>query len=57
MTDGVNGYIVPQDNEECASALVNLLKDKEKLVRIVEYCQSHEFGNESEINKIMNLIQ
>ena len=57
VTDGVNGYIVPQDNEECASALVNLLKDKEKLVRIVEYCQSHEFGNESEINKIMNLIQ
>lgn len=57
VADGVNGYIVPQDNEGCAAALVNLLKDKEKLERIMEYCQLHEFGNESEINKIMNLIQ
>ncbi|MDE5929124.1 MAG: glycosyltransferase [Muribaculaceae bacterium] len=54
---GVDGVIVPLDNEGCAAGLAELIRDVEKQKSLAEYCLSHDFGNESEVEKIYKLIR
>ena len=54
---GVDGVIVPLDNEGCAAGLAELIRDVEKQKSLAEYCHNHDFGNESEVDKIYKLIQ
>lgn len=55
--DGVDGVIVPLDNESCASALAEFIKDKEKQNSLIEYCKNNDFGNRTEVEKIYNLLK
>lgn len=57
IQDGVDGVIVPLDIEQCAKAIISFLKDIEKQSMIVNYLSEHDYGNESEINKIYQLAK
>ena len=56
IQDGVDGVIVPMDNEGCAQGVVDFIKDVELQQQIVDYLQIHDNGNESEIYKLYELI-
>ena len=53
---GVDGVIVPMDNEGCANGMAELLQNRQLQQQIVDYLQHHGSGNESEINKLYELI-
>lgn len=57
IKDGVDGVIVPMDNEGCARGIFDFLNDKQKQKRIVEYLESHDYGNESEVEKVYELCR
>lgn len=53
IQDGLDGVIVPLDNEGCAKGIAALLADPEKQSRLSAYCLAHDFGNEAEAEKIL----
>lgn len=53
---GIDGVIVPMDNEGCAHGLVEVICDKPLQERIIAYLKTHDYGNESEVEKIYTLI-
>lgn len=57
IKDGVDGVIVPMDNEGCARGIFDFLNDKQMQKRIVEYLESHDYGNESEVEKVYELCR
>ena len=56
IENGVDGVIVPMDNRACAEGIKALIDDKELQARIVEHLHTHDYGNESEVEKIYKLI-
>ena len=56
IKDGVDGVIVPMDNEACAQGIVNVVKNKALLGSISDYLASHDYGNEQEVEKIYSLL-
>lgn len=56
IQDGVDGVIVPQDNEGCAKGIAAFIVDVEKQKRIVKHLQSDDYSNVSEVEKIYNLL-
>lgn len=55
--DGVDGLIVPFDNDGCAKGIADFLLDKKKHDFIIDHLKTHDFGNESEIEKIYRLLE
>ena len=56
VLDGKDGIIVPLDNSKIAAGIVGLLRDAEKQKGIISYLESHDYGNEREIEKIYALL-
>ena len=56
VRDGVDGVIVPMDNEGCAAGIVSLIIDSERQGSLVEYEMVNDFGNESVSRKIDILL-
>lgn len=56
IENGVDGVIVPMDNRACAEGIKALIDNKELQARIVEHLRTHDYGNESEVEKIYKLI-
>ena len=56
ILNGIDGIIVPLDNEGCAEGMVDFIKDMELQQQIVDYLQVHDYGNENEIYKLYELI-
>lgn len=57
IKNGIDGVIVPMDNEGCACGLAEVIMDKAQQERIVEYLKTHDYGNESEVDKIYRIIE
>ena len=57
IKDGVDGVIVPMDNEGCAKGITQFIKDAEKQEHLIEYLHIHDFGNEAEVDKIYLLLK
>ena len=57
IQDGIDGVIVPMDNEACAKGIAEFIKDKELQRRIVEYLHTHDYGNLAEIQKLEMLMK
>lgn len=53
---GVDGVIVPMDIPNCVTKMVKTLRNELLRVSIVEYLESHDYGNMSEVNKIYELM-
>lgn len=56
VKDGVDGIIVPQDNEGCADGLSRAIQRRAQLDAFRAYLQEHDYGNETEIDKVLNLL-
>ena len=56
VQDGMDGIIVPQFNAEMADAIVTFLQNKQKQEQIIDYLQTHHYGNEDEVKKLDELI-
>ena len=56
IKDSVDGRIVPLDNEGCAKGLAEFILNKGMQNVIVKHLQTHDYGNEGEIEKLYKLI-
>lgn len=57
ICSGIDGVIVPMDNEGCAHGLAEVICDKPLQERIIAHLKTHDYGNESEVEKIYTLIK
>ena len=57
IQDGVDGVIVPMDIHGCVVQMAATLKDVALKNSIVEYLEGHDYGNETEVQKIYKLIE
>lgn len=56
IRSGIDGVIVPIDNEGCANGLAEVICDKPLQERIIAHLKTHDYGNESEVEKIYTVI-
>ena len=56
IQNGIDGIIVPMDNENCAKGLAEFILDTEKQNHIIEYLKAHDYGNVEEVEKIYSII-
>ena len=56
IKQGVDGVIVPLDNMECARGIVEVIKNRDLQNNLIAYLQTHDYGNEREVEKIYQLI-
>lgn len=57
LTDGVDGIIVPNEIEQAAQGISDFIKDTKKQVKIIQYLQTHHYGNEEEVNQIYQALE
>ena len=57
LENGVDGVIVPMDNEGCAEGIAALLQDPEKMRQLSETCRNRDYSNASEVEKIYQLME
>lgn len=57
VENGVDGIIVPMDNEGCAKEIVRVLRDKELCESLSEACKNRDYSNGTEIEKIYKLMK
>lgn len=56
IQNGIDGIIVPLDNESCANGMADFILNHQFQQQIVDYLQTHDYGNMNEIEKLYNLI-
>ena len=56
IQDGVDGVIVPMNNEGCAKGIIDAIKNRGQLDAIAQYLSAHDYGNRSEVEKIYHLL-
>ena len=56
IQDGIDGVIVPLQNEACANGIISVVENKELLDSISVWLSTHDYGNECEVEKIYNLF-
>ena len=57
LDHGVDGMIVPQDNEHCAVEILKILRNDELLRSVSSQCSARDYTNHNEISKLAALIQ
>ncbi len=56
IKNGVDGIIVPMDNQGCAQGIVDAIAHPDRLQAITDHLFTHDYGNEAEVEKIYELI-
>jgi glycosyltransferase involved in cell wall biosynthesis len=56
LQDGVDGVIVPQDDQGCAEGIAALLRHPEKMRQLSEACADIDHTNATEVEKIYRLL-
>ena len=56
LEDGVDGIIVPLENDRCAERIANVIQDKELQHKVIDNSKSKDYSNKSEINVLYDLI-
>ena len=54
--DGVDGVVVPMDNEGCADGIAKLLDDPKKMQSLSEACRRRDYSNQKEVEKLYELL-
>ena len=57
LEDGVDGVIVPMDNEGCAAGIAALLRDPAWMQQLSENCAKRDYTNSPEVEKIYALME
>ena len=56
IKDRIDGIIVPLDNAKCAQGIVDFVQNQELQQNIAAYLQTHDYGNEQEMEKLYQLM-
>ena len=56
VRNGVDGVIVPQDNEGCADGIAHVIQNRGQLNALITYLRDNDYGNEKEVQKVYNLL-
>lgn len=54
---GVDGIIVPLDNQECADGIAELVRNKDKQESLSRNCRKRNYANYSEVKKIYGMLE
>lgn len=57
LAEGVDGVIVPKDNEGCAEGIAQLLRNKERMMDLVKNCAASDYSNKKEADKLRALLE
>jgi len=57
IQNGVDGVIVPMDNEGCAKGIATFIKNRHLQKEIINYLHDHDYGNMDEAKKINLLME
>lgn len=57
LNDGIDGIIVPMDNEGCAKKIVNFINNVKLQNKIIKYLREYDYSNSNEIEKIYKLME
>ena len=57
LEDGVDGIIVPMDNEGCAREITSLLRNDEKISLLSRNCCMRDYTNINEVEKVYSLME
>lgn len=57
LEDGVDGLVVPMDNEGCADGIAKLLNDPKKMQSLSEACRRRDYSNQKEVEKLYELLR
>lgn len=57
LEDGVDGVIVPMDNEGCAAGIAALLWNPEKMRQLSGNCMTRDYSNAQEVEKLYKLME
>lgn len=56
IRSGEDGVIVPLENAACAEGIVRVIRDTQLQSNLIQFLKAHDYGNESEVEKIYELI-
>lgn len=56
LEDGVDGVIVPMDNDGCADGIADLINKPEKQMELVNNCRQRDYSNWQEIEKLYSTL-
>lgn len=56
LEDGVDGVIVPMDNEGCAAGIAALLHDTQRMEQLSENCRNRDYSNAEEVEKLYQIM-
>lgn len=57
LEEGVDGVIVPMDNEGCAAGIAALLQSPEKMKMLSDQCLQRDYSNSKEANKLYQMLE
>ena len=57
LEDGVDGVIVPMDNEGCAEGIAAVIRDEELQLRLIGNTKARDYTNAEEIKKIYRIME
>lgn len=57
LENGIDGVIVPMDNQACAKGIKNVLENEQLREELSRNCSERDYSNQSEINKLYALIE
>ena len=55
IQNGIDGIIVPKDNEGCAAAIAQFLQNLTKQQLIVDYLRTNDYSNSDEMEKFYKI--
>ena len=55
INEGIDGVIVPMDNDGCAKGIAEFIIDKSKQVAICKYLGENDYGNKNEVHTLYKL--
>ena len=56
VKNGIDGVVVPMDNEGCSNFMADFIQNKSLQYRIVNYLQQCDYGNICEIEKLYHFV-
>ena len=57
LEDGVDGVIVPMDNEGCAKGIAAVIQDEKLRQHLIENTRNRDYSNAEEIEKIYQVME
>ena len=57
LEDGVDGVIVPMDNEGCAAGIAAVIRDEKLRQKLIENTKARDYTNAEEIEKIYRVME